>query len=139
MTDIEKLINSHFPFIENILKEYGEFFPIGAVLDENNEISPIKPEIEGEHPESTEVIKSLRRTIRSHRPTLRIAAIFYDVRLGGHEQNAFSDAIAVHIESKTEEPPFVVYYPYLISVDKTLEFGKAWKEKTDRTIWTDLN
>jgi hypothetical protein len=138
MTDIERLVNSHFPIVEKLLLDFGEFFPIGAVLYNDNGIAPIKPEIKGEHPLSTEVIESLLATIRSHKQSLKLAAIFYDVRIQLEENNSISDAIAVFIESKLEESACVTYYPYFITTENKLQLGTSWEEKSECTIWTEM-
>jgi len=33
MNDIQSILDKMFPFVETLLKEYGEFYPVSAVVN----------------------------------------------------------------------------------------------------------
>ena len=38
MNYIQSILDEIFPFVENLLKEYGEFYPVSAVINSKQEV-----------------------------------------------------------------------------------------------------
>ena len=57
--ECEELLNALLPFAVNQLKKYGEFYPFGAVMCNNNEISFTAVDNGEKYPDSTEMINRL--------------------------------------------------------------------------------
>ena len=41
MNDIEKLLNSTLPFVKDLLKKYGEFFPLASAIKPNDSVAQV--------------------------------------------------------------------------------------------------
>lgn len=125
MNDIQSILDEIFPFVERLLKEYGEFYPVSAVVNIEQKVKHIilEEDEENDFPKSTSVIVELKKVLRCGRDEFLAIAIFYDVKLKEKQ----TDAIAVFVEHKKEKVACTFYYPYEL-IDNDLIFGKSWKE-----------
>ncbi|WP_337965641.1 hypothetical protein [uncultured Flavobacterium sp.] len=132
MNDIQSILDEIFPFVESLLKEYGEFYPVSAVVDIEQKVKHIilEEDEENDFPESTSVIAELKKELRWRRDEFIAVAIFYDVKLKEKQ----TDAIAVFVEHKNEMEAYTFYYSYEL-IDNDLIFGESWKEIADKQIF----
>ena len=57
--ECEELLNALLPFAVNQLKKHGEFYPFGAVLNKDGEISLTAVDSGDDHPDPTGMINRL--------------------------------------------------------------------------------
>lgn len=124
MDDIQNILNITFPFVQNLLKDYGEFYPLASIVKKDKTVEQfLTYDKDGnEFPKSISVIERIKNELRSKENAFIAIAIFYDVKL--KEKN--TDAIAVYIEHKLENAAFTFYYPYEI-IEKEPIFSDSWK------------
>ena len=132
MNDIQNILDEIFPFVESLLKEYGEFYPVSAVVDIEQKVKHIilEEDEENDFPKSTSVIAELKKELRWRKNEFLAIAIFYDVKLKEKQ----TDAIAVFVEHKKEMEAYTFYYPYEL-IDNDLIFGESWKEIGEKQIF----
>jgi hypothetical protein len=135
MTDIEKLLDSTFPFVESLLKEYGEFFPLASAVKTNDSIAQVGTYDGDERPLSTKVISDLKKAFIAKRNDYKSIAIFYDVKITDPNTNKKTDAIAVFVESENGKTAYTFYYPYELTSQKELIFSESWKIENDKEIF----
>lgn len=138
MNDTERLLNSTFPFIEDLLKKYGEFFPLASAVQTNDSIANIGTYDGNEHPKSNKVISDIKKGLRdgAEKGAYRTIAIFYDVKVIDPNTNQKTDAIAIFVDSKNDITAFTFFYPYKLTMDKQLKFSESWKNLSEKEIFT---
>jgi len=135
MNDIERLLDSTFPFVENLLKEYGEFFPLASAIQTNDSIAQVGTFDGDDRPLSTQVIFDLKKAFIAKRNNYKSIAIFYDVKITDPTTNLKTDAIAVYVESENGKTAYTFYYPYELTGQKELIFSESWKIENDKEIF----
>jgi hypothetical protein len=122
----EELMNAVLPFAEQMLRNHGEFFPFGAIVNKAGKIEQQGAWTGSEHPPSQEVIEVLYKGyVAGARTGDYIAtALVYDVRVIPPGQNEKTDAIAVDISHRDGVSQTVIY-PYRLK-DKRLEVGQPY-------------
>jgi hypothetical protein len=137
MNDIERLLDSTFPLVENLLTKYGEFFPLASAIKTDDTIAEVGTYFEEEKPLSDKVIAQLKKSFRAKKEDYKTIAIFYDVRVVNPNTNSKTDAVAVFVETKNEDTSYIFYYPYILKTDKQPAFSDSWKEKNNKEIFND--
>ena len=124
MNDFQKILDITFPFVETLLKDYGEFYPLATIVNNNGNVKQftLEEDSENDFPKSDAVIGEIKKNLRWNQDEFVAFALFYDVFLN---ENGL-DAIAVLVEHKIEQKAYTFYYPYKIGEDK-IEFFESWK------------
>lgn len=122
------------PFVETLLKDYGEFYPLSATINLNREVEHVilEENQENDFPTSNVVIGELKKVLNWRKEEFIVIAIFYDVSLKDKQ----ADAIAIFIENKEEEEAFTFYYPYKI-VNGEIVFYESWKVEKEMEIFAN--
>jgi len=81
MTDHERLIKSTLPFVEDLLKNYGEFFPLASAITTNDSIVQVGTYGCYDKPLSDSLISDLKIALRAKMNEYQTIAIFYNVRV----------------------------------------------------------
>lgn len=124
MNDFQKILDITFPFVESLLREYGEFYPLATIVNNNGNVEQftLEEDLENDFPKSDTVIGEIKKNLRWNQDQFVAFALFYDVFLKEKEL----DAIEVLVEHKIEQKAYTFYYPYKIIEDK-IEFFDSWK------------
>jgi hypothetical protein len=111
--ELDRLLNAVLPFAQELLAKHHEFYPFGASIDSNGEISQVNASVGKENPHSQEVLDSLVAAFRERalRDRLRAAAICLDVRTIPPGSSEKTDAISVRLEHADGEA-IEVLLPY---------------------------
>ena len=64
MDELQSLINSTLPFIEKMLRNHGEFYPLASALDSSGKIAQMGAYDGNEHPKSVDVINDLKKNLK---------------------------------------------------------------------------
>jgi hypothetical protein len=137
MNDIEKLLDSTMPFVEGLLKNHGEFFPLASAIKTNDSIAQVGTYDGDDRPLSDKLIVDLKKAFRAKKDDYKTIAIFYDVRVVDPDTKVKTDAVAVFVETKNDDSAFTFYYPYTLTKDKQLTFSNPWKNKMTKEIFND--
>ncbi|HEV8506546.1 MAG TPA: hypothetical protein VGQ53_14140 [Chitinophagaceae bacterium] len=136
MSDIQRLIDITFPFVQKLLTEYGEFFPLASAVKCDDQIAQVGTYNNDERPLSDTLIADLKKGLKAKQGEYKCVAIFYDVRVIIPVTNLKSDAIAVFTEAQYENNGFIIYYPYELTKEKKLIMKEGvWKEATNKEIF----
>jgi len=132
MKDFQRL-----PFVEDLLTQFGEFYPLAAAINKNDEIVQVGVDVGEEHPPSTKVIAELKAGLKQAAliGDYTCIAIFYDVKVKSQETGQPTDAIAVFAETTKDNTAFNFYYPYSINPDNTLIFAKSFGSTIEKEIF----
>src|SRR5439155_8448416 len=96
--DSEKLMNAMLPFVEKMLKRYGEFFPCGGYMKTDGTIVDVGvSDPDTDRPKSKDLIYVLRSSFQemARNKQCKAAAIVFGVVIVLPESGEKSDAIQV--------------------------------------------
>ncbi|WP_163410915.1 hypothetical protein [Flavobacterium ajazii] len=132
MDDIQNILDETFPFVETLLKDYGEFYPLSSVVDTERKVKQfiLEEDEENDFPTSNSVIAELKKDLRWRKNEFLAIAIFYDVKIKEKQ----TDAIAVFVEHKETKEAYTFYYSYQL-INKDLIFGESWKVEEKMQIF----
>jgi len=65
MNDVQSILDEMLPFVETLLKEYGEFYPVSAVVNIEQKVEHVilEEDEENDNPKSNSVIAELKKRI----------------------------------------------------------------------------
>jgi len=131
--DADALLGAVMPFAEEMLAKHGEFFPFGAVMRSDREVSLVGGHDGRERPPSQDLIDLLADAFRkSARAGEYLAtAIVYDVRVTPTGLDEAMDAIAAELEHRRGYA-VTVFFPYrLVGGSPKLDAPFATAEHRD--------
>lgn len=134
--ELENLMNATLPFAQQMLVEYGEFFPYGSVVTSKGEIVSIGASDGYEHPPSQKLIDLMTENFRAKAKTgeYRATAIAYDVRVTVPSTGLKSDAIAIRLDH-AEGLSVVVFVPYTLGTGQKITYGETFAQKGDEKMF----
>ncbi len=138
--DLNELMNALLPMAEKLLKNQGQFYPIGAVMLSDGEIRHIGAKIEGDdHPQSKLLIDLLTETFQKEatKGNIRAAGISYDVLTVPPGKHRKQDAICRSLGHCFGEV-VDVFKPYARTQDGTFEFGDIFSAKGTSQFFCQL-
>ena len=136
MSDIQTIIDSTFPFVQELLSKYGEFYPLAAAITTSGSISQIGTYEGDDHPSSDVVIAALKKAVKANQVNYTCIAIFYDVSVLNPDTKLKTDAVAVFAEVQHEEAAYIILYPYVMTENKRMKLiGNSWKEANEKEIF----
>ncbi|MBC7782341.1 MAG: hypothetical protein H7144_00760 [Burkholderiales bacterium] len=123
-------MNTLIPFAQQMLAKNGEFYPFGASMGKEGELTHVGASTGSEHPASQELIKLLIAGFQrdAAEGNLRAAGICIDVRIvlpGAIEK---SDAICVQLEHVNGEA-IEIYVPYRKGWLGKIKYGELFASK----------
>ena len=125
--ECEELLNFLSSFAENQLKKHGAFYPVGAVMLENGEITATAfYDTDNEFPDSPEVIEILTETHRekAEKGEIKASGIVWDAKIS-LENSDMTDAIVISLEHR-ESYSVVVGQPYRLGFFKKLNLSNIF-------------
>ena len=138
LEDFERLLDATFPFVEDLLKKHGEFFPLASAIEKNDSIAQVGSYDGDEQPESVKVIAGLKAGLRegAKNGDYKAIAIFYDVRVIDPNTNQKTDAVAVFVENKKGIKAYKLFFPYTLTKDRILTFAESWRNDEEKEIFS---
>lgn len=135
--DCEKLMNALLPLAEQMLRDYGEFYPYGGYMKPSGEIVEIgaQDDEETDHPKSKDLIYVLRNSFSelAHEGKCKATAIVFDVRVNLPEEAKKGDAIQVCLDH-SDGYSVEVFFPYEIENGR-LKYGQTFAQQGDHEIF----
>lgn len=110
--DIQTLINMFFPFGEELLVKFGEFFPYAGAMTLKGEFVSVGHPDQNDRQDSKTAVAQLKSDLHAGSNQYQVAAVFYDVRTKDSVTGEVSDAIAVYVEHKDGSAAYEFFYPY---------------------------
>jgi hypothetical protein len=137
MTEIGFLIDKSFPFVEELLKKYSEFYPFSFALNVDNTVVGVGHYDGNDHPDSQAVIKGLKETLKQEagENKIKAVAIYYDVKTTDPQTNQQTDAVAVFVEHNDGQEAYTFYYPYKLIDKKELRLSDSFGGATTKEIF----
>lgn len=138
LNELGLLIDKSFPFVEDLLKKYGEYYPFSFVLNNDDTVQPVGRHDGDDKPDSEVVIKGLKELLKieTKKHKIKGIAIFYDVKTTDPETNQKTDAVAVFVEHRDGQQAYTFYYPYKLTDKKELTFRHSFGSSAAREIFT---
>ena len=132
--ECEVLLESLLSVSETLLKKNGEFYPIGAVLTNENTITFTSVQSDNEFPNPQNIIDNL---ISSHKQMVQKE----EIKASGIAWNSTAssngksfDAIIVSLEHK-EDYSVIVGLPYKIGLFKKVKLGELFAQNGNNDIF----
>lgn len=137
MKDFQRLLDATLPFIEDLLTQYGEFYPLASAINSQNEIVQVAAAPGEEFPTSDKVIAALKSGLvhAARNGQYTCIALFYDVKVKNEKTGHPTDAIAVFAENNKDNTAFNFFYPYTKAPDNTLTFAESFGNTIDKEIF----
>ena len=126
--EIDGMFGHSFPFAEQCLQRYGEFFPNGFTLNNEGVVAQVAGYTGQEQPASEGLLKLLYAGIRQQSASLRAAAVVADVRIEA------SDAVQIEIEH-CEGVAITLLIPYHRDASGTVAIGQVSAQAGTQRIW----
>jgi len=138
LNELAFLIDKSFPFVEDLLKKYGEYYPFSFVLNTDNTVQGVGRHDGNDKPDSQEIIKGLKDVLKleTKKNKIKGIAIFYDVKTTNPKTNQKTDAVAVFVEHRDGQGAYTFYYPYKLTDKKELTFGDSFGNAATREIFS---
>ena len=133
--ECEELLNALLPFAVNQLKKYGEFYPFGAVMYNNNEISFTAVDNGENHPDSTEMINRLTElhNEQAKKGEIKASGICWNATVS-LENEKQSDTIVISLEHR-ENYSVLVGQPYRIGLFKKLNLDAIFAQNGKHDVF----
>ena len=133
--ECEELLNALLPFAVNQLKKYGEFYPFGAVMCNNNEISFTAVDNGEKYPDSTEMINRLTElhNEQAKKGEIKASGICWNAT-DSLENGKQSDAIVISLEHR-ENYSVLVGQPYRIGLFKKLNLDAIFAQNGKHDVF----
>jgi hypothetical protein len=137
MTEVGFLIDKSFPFVEELLKKYGEFYPFSFALNIDNTVAGVGHYDGNDNPDSQTVINGLKQTLKQEagKNIIKAVTIFYDMKTTDPKTNQKTDAVAVFVEHKDGQEAYTFYYPYKLTDKKELILSESIGSATTKEIF----
>ena len=136
--DLDELLDTLFVAAQSLLGKYGEFYPLGAVFEQEGASPNLVEHLSGEEfPPSKDVLEELRRAFhaRAAAGELRASGICYDVRAQEPNTNKTTDAICAELEHEDGEA-VRVFLPYAKADDEgAITYGELFAEPYKREVF----
>jgi hypothetical protein len=134
---LDQLLNVALEFAKKMRKQHGEFYPFGASMGADGNITMDGATTREEKPPSQELIDVLAASYatRSRTGELRAAALCADVRVLPPGSEAKTDAIQVGLEHSSGEA-VTVFLPYKRGWFRRVRYGNLFASARDRQFFS---
>jgi hypothetical protein len=132
---LDALLNHLFGFARQQVEGHGEFFPFAAAIGADGELRLVAPQMEEEHPLSTDVIDDLYRVLTAEASSgaIRAAGVCADVLVTPPGADTKTDALRAELEH-ADDDPVRVFLPYRKKRLRGYEWGELFAERGDRHL-----
>ena len=122
----EVLLDKLLPFAEDQMKKHREFYPFAAVMLTDDSIELTGCYDGNEHPESKEVLETLKQIHKqlASEDKIKASGIVWNASVASADGKP-SDAIIVSLEHK-DDYSVIVGVPYKIGLFKKVTFGNLF-------------
>lgn len=127
--DIQSIIDYCYMFAEHMLIESKEYYPFGAIIDNNGELIPVGyKDNDTDMPESQKMIDELTTHFSNDLNENKIKAygVTYDVRVQINDSGDKSDAILIDIVHRDFSDIPQYYFTYSWTGNDELIFGESF-------------
>jgi hypothetical protein len=133
--DLDALLDALLPFAHEMLSKRGGFYPFGAVMKADGEVTMVAAYTGTEHPDSIDLIDSMRSGMRSQAASgeIRAAGVCYDVKVRS-EGGKPADSIAVDLEHQAGDTVQILM-PYSKPRFGSYRFGELSASSGERHIF----
>jgi hypothetical protein len=141
---LHELLTYCTEFAETMLKDSGEFYPFGAVLDSELELRAVGADVGEEHPASAELYQLLGNSFIQNAKDKEISAsaIACNVNIPQEYEPPVNDGVRVHLEcdgfSRYIYVPFSIETKGLIRKTKKITFFEPISVNIDAQIFEGL-
>ncbi len=137
--DIQSIINIFFPFAEELIIKFGEFYPYAGAITTENEFVSVGFHEENKHLSSEKVLASLKDTLKKGSQQYIVGIIFYEVKTKDAATGEIQDAIAVFVEHKSGQNAYEFFYPYKLEGEGDFVVGDSYGNSLAKEIFLDVN
>jgi hypothetical protein len=128
-TEIKEYIKYSLDFADQLLIEYGEYFPFASQINNDGKLTGVGFKDDDDKPLSQALIDLMTKHLDNElsQNIIRSYCIVFDVRV---KNNNFPDGIDAIVVSVKHTDNFIkCFYPYLIDPNKKIKYFDAWSEK----------
>jgi len=131
------LIDHSFPFIEDLLKKHGKYYPVSFVLNNDNTVQAIGRQEGDDQRDQQVVIKGLKEILKleTKKKKIKGIAILYDVKTTDPKTNQKTNAVVAFVEHKDGQGAYTFYFPYKLTDKSELTYGASFGSAATREIF----
>lgn len=133
--ECEELLNAIFPFAVDRIKKHGEFYPFGAVMHKNNEISLTAVDTGDDQPDPTDTTDQLTKihNEQARRDEIKASGICWNATVS-LENGKQSDAVIISLEHR-ENYSVLVGQPYRFGLFRKLDLNAVFAEEGKHDVF----
>lgn len=133
--DCESLLSAVLPFAQQMLDRHSTFYPYGAAMTADGQITSVAAHDGQEHPASRDALALLKAAFvaGAKEGKFRATALVYDVRVTLPSDGKKSDAIAVSLNHRGDYS-VIVLFPYAIENSKAV-ISPAFAQKGEADVF----
>ncbi len=135
IADIQAFINIFFPFAEELIIKFGEFFPYAGATTNEGEFVSVGFREENEHLSFEKVISNLKNSLKKGNEKYIVCAVFYEVTTKDAETGKNQDNIVVFVEHKDGGSAYEFFYPYTLEGEENFVVGESYGNTLPKEIF----
>ncbi|MEO5999285.1 MAG: hypothetical protein ABIN89_21005 [Chitinophagaceae bacterium] len=133
--DVQALINIFFPFAEELIVKFGEFFPFAGATTTEAEFVSVGLHEENKHLAPNQVVSNLKSSLKQQHEKYIVTAVFYEVKSKDMDSGESEDAIAVFVEHKNGLSAYEFFYPYKVEAEDNFIVGDSYGNAIPKEIF----
>ena len=135
-SECQRLVDEILPLVGKILGEYGEFYPVSAVIRKDGKVRHVAVSDGNENPASEAVIDQLNDQLRKLAKDQEItaSAIAYNAKVVPPGTMEKTDAVVIALDHEASYS-VIVSFPYAMNPQKQVFFGSPFAVHGDAAIF----
>ena len=135
IADVQALINIFFPFAEELIVKFGEFFPFAGATTTEGEFVSVGFHEHNKHLSPSLVVANLKSSLKKQVEKFIVTAVFYEVKSKDAETGESEDAIAVFVEHKNGNSGYEFFYPFKLEAEDNFVVGDSYGNAVPKEIF----
>jgi hypothetical protein len=133
--DVQALINIFFPFGEELIVKFGEFYPYAGAATVGGEFVSVGFHEDNKHLSSAKVVENLKNSLKKESEKFIVVAVFFEVKTKDADTGESQDAIGVFVEHKDGGEAYEFFYPFTLAEDDNFVVADSYGNAVPREIF----
>jgi len=135
IADVQALINIFFPFAEELIVKFGEFYPFAGASTTESDFVSVGFHEDNKHLAPDKVVANLKTALKKDSEKFIVTAVFFEVKTNDMETGETEDAIGVFVEHKNGASAYEFFYPYKMEAGDNLVVGDSYGNSVTKEIF----
>ena len=135
ISDVQALINIFFPFAEELIVKFGEFFPFAGATTTDADFVSVGFHEDNKHQDANMVVSNLKSSLKKERDKFIVTTVFFEVKTRDIETGESEDAIGVFVEHRNGTSAYEFFYPYKLEAGDNFVVGESYGNAVPKEIF----